>query len=345
MRKCGFIRRRAAMPIAAVLTTILFVPSGAACAADYFAGRTIRIVVGFGPGSAYALYGQLAAHHLGRFVPGSPNVIVSYMTGASGLTSMNYLYGVAPRDGTVLGMPMQDLASQQAVGTKGVQYDAARFNYLARASANVPVHMVWHTAPAQSISELKQQEVITGSSSPTGTQADMPRAQNALLGTKWKVVGGYQDAARLMAMERGEIHAAVAAATLFETQFKPWLANGSVKVIVQYADFRHPLFPEVPTIVEFADTAEAKGVFRFLVSLAAVGRAYMAPPDVPAERIATLRKGFLSMFADPAFRADAEERGADLLPISGEELAAHIEDALATPASIVQKTNEAIGAK
>lgn len=344
MRKGGFIQRRAAIPIAAVLT-VLLVSGGTACAADYFAGRTIRIVVGFGPGSAYGLYGQLAAHHLTRFIPGNPSVVVSYMTGASGLTSMNYLYGVAPRDGTVLGMPMQDLASQQAVGAKGVNYDAARFNYLARASANVPVHMVWHTSPAQSISDLKQHEVITGSSSPTGTQADMPRAQNALLGTKWKIVGGYQDATRLVAMERGEIHAAVAAATLFQTQLKPWLANGSVKVVVQYADFRHPLFPEVPTIVELADTAEAKGVFRLLVSLAAVGRAYMAPPDVPAERIATLRKGFVSMFADPAFRADAEQRGADLLPISGEELAAHIKDVLATPASIVQKTNEAIGAE
>jgi hypothetical protein len=258
---------------------------------------------------------------------------------------MNYLYEAAPRDGTVLGMPMQDLASQQVVGMKGARYDATQFNYLARASANVPVHMVWHTARAQSIPDAKRYEVVTGASSPTGTQADIPRAQNALIGTKWKVVGGYRDAARLMDMERGEIQAAVTAATLFKAQFKPQLDNGSVKVIVQYADFRHPLFPDVPTIMEFADTPEVKGVFKFLVSLASVGRAYMAPPGVPAEAVGILRKAFLSMISDPAFRADAEKRGADLLPISGEVLAGHIKEIVATPSAIVRKTNEVIGAK
>jgi tripartite-type tricarboxylate transporter receptor subunit TctC len=311
-------------------------------AADFFAGKTIKVLVGFGPASAYAIYGQLAAHHLGRFIPGKPNVVISFMPGASGLTSMNYLHQVAPRDGTVIAVPMQDLASQQALGMKGARYDATELSYLGRATTNVPVHMVWHTAPATTIDEIKKREIATAASSSTGTHADLPRAQNALIKTKWKVVGGYQDGARLLAMERGEVHAAVAAATLFNGEFKPSLDNGLVKVIVQYADFRHPLFPDVPTVMEFADSAETKGVFKLLTSLSTVGRAYVAPPGVPPQTVAILRKALTDMFNDPAFRADAEKRGADLMPMSGEELAAYVKAIVATPSAIVSKTNEVI---
>ena len=134
------------------------------------------------------------------------------MPGAAGLNAMNYLYEVAPRDGTVIAVMTQDLASQQALGIKGVRYDATKFNYIGRATANVPVHMVWHTAPVKSIDDLKKREIVTGAVGTGGTHVDLPRAQNALLGTKWKIIAGYRgnDESRI-AMERGEIQAAVVA--------------------------------------------------------------------------------------------------------------------------------------
>jgi len=336
-------RGRAVISVA--LATLAFLGSAGAHAADYFAGKTIRLVVGFGPASAYAIYGQLAVQHLGRFIPGNPNVVIAYMPGAAGITAMNYLYEVAPPDGSVMAVATQDLASQQALGVKGVRYDAAKFNYLGRATANVPVHMVWHTAPAKSVSDLKIHEVITGASGAIGTQIDLPRAMNALIGTKWKIISGYQDNTRAIALERGEIQAAVAAATLFSDQFKPWLDSRMVKVIVQYADFRHPTFPDVPSIMEVAETKEAKDIFKFLVSLAAVGRGYVAPPGVSVETVSLLRQAFQAMLNDPSFKADAEKRSADLLPMSGEELAAHIRETVATPSEIIKKTNEVISAK
>jgi tripartite-type tricarboxylate transporter receptor subunit TctC len=337
----GFLARRVATTTA-VLVAVASSLEGSADAADVFAGKTIRMIVPAGPTGGYALYGQLAANHLTRFIPGNPTVVISHMPGASGLTGMNYLYEVAPRDGTVIAVMSQDLASQQALGRKGVRFDAAKFTYIGRATANVPVHMVWHTARARSIDEIKQREVVTGAVGTGGTAYDLPRAQNALIGTRWKIISGYRNEDSLIAIERGELQAAVSPATLFNVQLKPWLEQGKVKIVVQYADFRHPIFSDVPTIVEVADTQEAKSVFKFLVSLATVGRSYATPPDVPAATLDILRKAFQAMLSDPVFKADAAKRGADLLPMSGEELAPYVAGIVRTPSGIIKKANEAI---
>jgi tripartite-type tricarboxylate transporter receptor subunit TctC len=329
----------------AVLAAVAAVPDRQADAADGFAGKQIRLIVPAGPAGGYGLYGQLLAEHLGDFIPGHPAVVVSFMPGASGLVAMNYLYEIAPHDGTVMAVITQDLPTRQVLGRDGVRYDATKFNYIGRATANVPVHILWHTAPAKSIDDLKTNEVVTGAVGSAGSQSDLPRASNALIGTKWKIVGGYKgNNETRTAMERGETQAAIAPATLFEKQLKPWLDQGKVKVIIQYADFRHPAFPEVPTLVELTKTTEAKGIARLLVSLATVGRAYALPPGVQADTVDVLRKAFNTMMEDPAFRADAKKRGADLMPMSGEALGAYIKEIVATPSGLVKETHEIIAA-
>jgi tripartite-type tricarboxylate transporter receptor subunit TctC len=325
--------------------TVPLAAGGPADAADVFAGKQIRIVIPTSSGSAYALYGQLAVQHLGRFIPGHPSFVINYMPGAAGLRAANYLYEVAPRDGTVISVMNQDIATQQTLGIDGVRYDATRFNYIGRATANVPVHMVWHSAPVKSIDELKKYEVVTGAAG-AGGQAYLPRAQNALIGTKWKVISGYPGVNDVrIAMERGEVQAAITAATLFNEQLKPLLDQGKVTIVVQYSDFRHLTFPNVPALVELAETPEAKGVFKFLVSISTVGRAYAAPPGVPAGTVAILRQAFQAMVNDPAFKADAAKRGADLLPMPGEELSSYIKEVVATPPAIIKKTSDVIGAR
>lgn len=335
-------RRMRSLWIAAIAAGI----AAPATAEPTFAGKQIRIIIPGGTAGGYALYGQLAAQHLGRFIPGHPNIIISYMPGASGLNAMNYLHEAAPRDGTVMAVVQQDIASNQARRVNGVRYDATKFSYIGRATANVPVHMVWHTAPAQSIDDLKKIEVISGGVGTTGTHTDLPRAQNALIGTKWKVIGGYKgnDESRI-AMERGEVQAAISPATLFNEQLRPWLEQRKVKVIVQYADFRHPTLPSVPAVTELTNDEDAKAVFKFLVSLSTVGRSYAVPPDVPAGTVAMLRKAVQEMLNDPAFKADAQKRGADLLPMSGEELGAHVSLIVGTSPAIVDKTNKVIAAR
>jgi tripartite-type tricarboxylate transporter receptor subunit TctC len=332
--------------IAVAIAALASILGGSGAAADVFAGKQIRIVSTGGASGGYALYANLAAQHLGRFIPGNPTVLISQMPGAAGLNATNYMYEVAPRDGTVIAVMSHDLASQQALGTKGVRFDATRFNYIGRATTNVPAHMVWRSAPAQSIDELRQREVVTAAVGAGGTHNDLPRAQNALLGTRWKIISGYRsNNDTRIALERGEVQAAVTAATLFNEQIKPWLVEGKVKVVVQYADFRHPMLHDIPTIVELAESPEARDVFKFLVSLSTVGRSYAAPPGVPAETVAILRKAFQAMVNDPTFRADAEKRGADIYPMPGDELAAYIKGIVATPPATIRKTNEVIGAK
>ena len=164
------------------------------------------------------------------------------MPGAAGLNAMNHLYEVAPRDGTVIAVLTQDIAFQAGLGTKGVRYDATRFNYIGRATANVPVHMVWHTAPVRSIDDLKRREVVTGAVGTGGTQVDLPRAQNALIGTKWKVIAGYRAAMKYASpWSAGKSRRRLRLQRCSTSQFKPWLEQGTVRVVVQYADFRHPI--------------------------------------------------------------------------------------------------------
>ena len=312
---------------------------------NFYAGKQVRIYAQE-QASGYSLYGQLISQHLGRFLPGKPTVVIGYMPGAAGLTLTNYLYEVAPRDGTVLAVPDQDLASKQARGLKGVRYDTARFTYIGRATANVPVHMVWHSTGVTSLQDIKQKEIVTGAVGMEGAHVDLPKAQNLLLATKWKIIPGYRGNNEIrISMERGEVSAAIAPATLFNEQLKPWRVEGKVKVVVQYSDTRHPLFPDVPTIVELAEKPEHKALFKFLVSLSTFGRSLVAPPDVPQDRVALLRKAFEEMLRDPAFLADAEKMGADLIPMKGEELSAYMAGVLKTPSDVVDAANRLMEAQ
>ena len=309
---------------------------------NFYAGKQVRIYAQE-QASGYSLYGQLISQHLGNFLPGRPTVVIAYMPGAAGLTLTNYLYEVAPRDGTVLAVPDQDLASKQARGLKGVRYDATQFTYVGRATVNVPVHMAWHTTGVSKLDELKHKTLISGAVGMEGTHVDLPKAQNQLLGLNWKIIPGYRGNSEIrIAMERGEVQAAIAPATLFNEQLKPWLSDAKVKVLVQYAELRHPLFQEVPHIVELAEKAEHKALFRFLVSLSSFGRSLVAPPGLSKERTDQLRSAFQAMLDDKAFRTDAERMGADLIPLRGEELAAYMSGVLKTSPEIIAAANKLI---
>jgi len=308
-------------------------------AADYYAGKQIRIILPANNiDSGYGLYGFLASQHLGRFIPGNPAVVISYMPGATGIASLNYLQTIAPKDGTTIAVIAQDVATFQARKISGARYDATTFKYIVRLAPNVPVHMIWKDAPAKSIADVMKMETITGAVGVGGVHNDLPRATNALVGTKWKIVSGYPGSgdARI-AMERGEIQATVSPAILFKEQLKGWLDSGKVNIVVQYADFRHPLFPDVPSVVELAKDSDAKEILTFLSSIATIGRGFAAPPGTDEQAMAILKKGFAGMIADKAFLADADKRGAEILPMWGDEMSAYVKRIVATRPEIVTR--------
>ncbi|MDF2116353.1 tripartite tricarboxylate transporter substrate-binding protein [Roseiarcaceae bacterium H3SJ34-1] len=312
-----------------------------ALAADYYAGKQIRIILPANNiDSGYGLYGFLASQHLGRFIPGNPSVVTSFMPGATGIASLNYMQTIAPKDGTTIAVIAQDVATFQARKIAGARYDATTFKYIVRLAPNVPVHMIWKDAPAKSIADVMKMETITGAVGVGGTHNDLPRATNALLGTKWKIVSGYPGSgdARI-AMERGETQATVSPAILFKEQLKGWLDSGKVRVVVQYADFRHPLFPDVPSVVELARDNDAREILTFLSSLSTIGRGFAAPPDTNEQAMDILKKAFADMIADKSFLADADKRGAEILPMWGDELSAYVKRIVATRPEIVSRAS------
>ncbi|MDH7797815.1 MULTISPECIES: tripartite tricarboxylate transporter substrate-binding protein [unclassified Beijerinckia] len=321
---------------ALTVSTVLAVP---AQAQDYFAGKQIRIIL---PGSTvdtgYGLYGMLASQYLSRFIPGNPTVVISYMPGGAGITALNYLASVAPKDGTAIAVVTQEVATNQARHMAGVRYDASKFKYIVRIAPNVPVHMVWHTAPVKTIADLKTTEVVTAAVGVGGVHNDIARAMNVLLGMKWKVISGYPGTNETrVSMERGETQATVSPAILFKEQLKDWLDQKKVRVIVQYSDFRHPMFPDVPTVVELAQDQEARDILTFMTSITTIGRGFAGPPDMNEKAYGIIRQAFVDMLQDKGYREDSEKRGAEILPMWGEEMSAYVNKIIATPHHIADR--------
>ncbi|MFM2130270.1 MAG: hypothetical protein RL477_1816, partial [Pseudomonadota bacterium] len=283
-------------------------PAAAQDAADFYRGKTAEIIISYGPGGSYDLYGKLAARHIGNFIPGKPTVIARNMPGAGGLNGANHVYNVAARDGTAMGVINQNAALGQALDTGGIKYDVRRFAWIGRFASNNEVFYTWHTAGARSLETALQRELIAGGTGPTSSSVVMPRAMNQLLGTRFRVVAGYKGSADIsLAMERGEVHGQVRPWAQIKGQSAALLKEKKLDLLVQYTTERHPDIANVPTIVELAGTEEARAVFRLLVSGADIGRALVAPPALPAGRVATLRGAFDAMVKDAAFRAEAEK--------------------------------------
>ncbi len=288
-----------------------------------FAGKTITIISGFGAGGGYDIYAQLVARHLGAQLPGKPNVIVRSMPGAGGLNATNFVFNVAPKDGTALGVVPQTVAIAQAMGESGVRYDVRKFNWIGRANSNVEVQQTWHTSAVKTIEDAKTKPVILGGTGPESSSVVFPRILNAMFGMKFRVVAGYEGVNMVsLAMERGEIEGILRPWTVTKTVHPDWLRDGKINLIVQYALVRHPEIPNVPAVVDLATDDEQRAILGLYASGSDIGRAILAPPGVPAETVAALRAGFTAAITSPALREEAQKSRTDLDPLSGEALQA-----------------------
>jgi tripartite-type tricarboxylate transporter receptor subunit TctC len=324
----------------ALVATLLATPltARAETAEDFFKGKTISLIVGYNPGGTYDLYSRLAAQLLPRYIPGNPTIIPKNMPGVASVKAANFLYGQAPKDGLTIGMIGQQLALTQALRDPAVEYDMRAFNWLGRFTPIVEVTVIWHTAPVKSLEDATRRETTLAATSAGSTSDSMPMLMNKLAGTKFKMIKGYPGTTgSILAMERGETEGAHA--TLENLLFgkADWIRDKKISVIVQYAQARHPAFPNVPAMVEVGKTAEDKQVLGLFGSTADIGRSLMTPPGIPADRLAVLRKGFAAMLADPAFKAELEKRNMEFGPMSGEELQSLIKTTLDIPPAVVTR--------
>jgi tripartite-type tricarboxylate transporter receptor subunit TctC len=330
----------------ALLVLGLLAGSGAgvlAQSAEPFAGKSVSLVNGFGPGGGYDLWGRTVARHIGRHLPGRPSVVPQNMPGAGSYIAASHIYNAAPKDGTVFGIIARDAALGPLSGAPGARFDATRLSWLGTPTKEHNVCIAYHTAAVKNASELTGKELILGDTGPgTGTRS-YPKVLSDLLGFKFKLVSGFRSSADVfLAMERGEVDGICESLDSVNQRKPDWIANKTINVLLQGGDKPHPALKGVPFVLDLARNDEQRAVLEFLYAGQGIGRPFVAPPDLPPERLKMLRDGFAAMMIDPEFVADVRRSKLELEPEDGEHLAALIRKIYATPKPIIERVSRLI---
>jgi tripartite-type tricarboxylate transporter receptor subunit TctC len=303
--------------------------------ADFYRGKTVNVLIGVGVGGEYDIQARLIARHIGKHIPGNPTVVPQNMTGAGGLRMLNYLYAVAPKDGTMVGMIQNAFPALQAVGAQGVQYDAGKMQWIGSIAPVVETMAVWHTTGIQGIDDLRRRETIAGASARGAITYFYPAMMNELLGTKFKIVTGYTGGNQInLAMERGEVEARNNTWSSWKATKAAWLKDNKIKVVVQAG----PRAPDLdaPSIELLARDLKDRQLIELVVSGTRLGRP-LATNAAPADRVAALRAAFAATMKDPEFLAEAAKLNFEVNPVLGEAMQATVGKVLATPKDIAAR--------
>jgi tripartite-type tricarboxylate transporter receptor subunit TctC len=288
---------------------------------DFYRGKTLSIVVPADPGGSYDLYARLVQRHLPRHLPGAPAIIVQNMPGGGGLRAIDFMLSVAPKDGTALATPIQDIVLAEVLGGHGVAYKAADFNWIGRMSYTVDITVAWHLSPVKSIADAQRVSVPVAGTGPTSPTMMNHVALNNVIGTKFKIVAGYKASADMLAaVEKREVDASFSSWTTLKASYPHWLAEKKINILTVYGKERYPALPDVPAVVEFARNADERAILDLISSTGFVGRSLMTTPGVPPERVAALRTAFQAMLKDAEFIEALKRTQAEFAPLAGEEM-------------------------
>jgi tripartite-type tricarboxylate transporter receptor subunit TctC len=305
--------------------------------ADFYRGKVISNIVGFGTGGGYDLYARLVARHLGRHIPGNPGFTVRNMPGAGSRIAGDFLSNVAPQDGTVLGFLTSATVVDQLLDGVNSRFDAQKLTWIGRLNDIAQVAVVWHTAPALTVEEAKEKDVVLAASSPLNLSATLPLAFNRMVGTRFKVIAGYTTD-MVLAMQRGETHGV--GGTSWEplkVTYAHLLKENRIRVLYMMGIERHRDLPNVPSLPEFGRTEADRQIFRLLGSISDIGRSIVAGPRVPQDRAEALRGAIAAMIKDPAFIADSTQLGLDINYLPGTELQTMVQQLTATPKTVIDR--------
>jgi tripartite-type tricarboxylate transporter receptor subunit TctC len=312
--------------------------------AAFYRGRTVRLVVGVAVGSGYDINARLLARHMAARIPGNPTVIVQNLPGAGSLTMTNQLYAAGPFDGTVIGAPFNGIPTTPLLQPGGARFDPVKLNWIGSTNRETQVTYVWHTAPVQKLEDLATTELIVGAQAPGSTQYDFPLLANALFGYKFKVITGYESTPKIhLAMERGEIHGNGATNWSTLKALNPdWIRDRKVRLLVQWGLNKHRELPDVPLIFDAAKSDADRDALKLVIARLEYGRPFFMPPNVPAERVAAVRRAFDSTMKDPAYLEETGKLQIDVDPLTGEEVAALVEQVSRTPPETVARVRNAL---
>jgi tripartite-type tricarboxylate transporter receptor subunit TctC len=312
-------------------------PAAAQPAANALAGKTFRMIIGFGVGGGYDLWARAVAQHMGNHLPGNPTMVPQNMPAGGSLAAMNFLYEVAPKDGTVLGLIGRDAPLAPITGVAGARFDPTKMSWIGTPTKETNICIAYRTAAVRTVRDLYDQELVMGDVGPgSGTRA-YPKALAALLGMKFKLVSGYPSSADIfLAMERGEVQGICESLDSVRSRRPDWIPTKQVAVLFQ-APAGDPDLEGVPLARDLARNDEERAAIDFLYAGQGIGRPFVAPPSLPPDALKMLRDAFDATMRDPDFIADVKKQKFDLDPENGASLAGLIDKIYATPKPIVDK--------
>jgi tripartite-type tricarboxylate transporter receptor subunit TctC len=340
-------------PIAAMLLAIVGGGGLHAAAAladpveDFYKGKQMRFIIRSDPGGSYDLYSRMIGRHIVKYIPGHPTMLPVNMPGGGGLLAINHIAQVAPKDGTILTIPSLGLPMYQAIDFFGdkLKADMGKFNWIGNVTDSNPVLVTWHASKVKTLDDAKKYVAFLGTTGAGSISAQLPAVYNNLLGTKFKVIYGYggDDA---VAMERGEVDGrATNTWSSYKSTRADWVQNNRLNYLLQIGLKKEEELPNVPLLSELATNEEQKQIFNFFSTVVAITRPVATSPDVPADRVAALRKAFMATMKDKEFLDEAARQQADVSPMPGEDVQRLTQALLDTPKPLLEKVKAAMTLK
>lgn len=306
--------------LAALLGVLAAQPAAAQSVANFYKGKTITLYVGFSAGGGYDTYSRTVARHWGNHIPGNPNIVVKNRPGAGSLVLTNELYNVLPKDGTVAAVIARGMPMEPLLGNEKAKFDARKFSWIGSANNEVSICVAWHTTPVKSVDDLRTRGMVVGGTGPGADTDAFPKVMNNIAGTKIKLITGYPGGTDVnLAMERGEVEGRCGYSWSSAKSRNPeWIKQKKIRILVQMSLQKHPELPDVPLVMEFANSDDDRKAMEVIFARQVMGRPFAAPPGVPADRLKALREAFMATMKDPQFLADAAKQNLEVTPVSGE---------------------------
>jgi tripartite-type tricarboxylate transporter receptor subunit TctC len=333
--------------VALAAAALLTLPAASAAdeASDFYRGKTITVVVGFGAGGGYDIYARLLAHHLGNHIAGAPNVVAQNMEGAGSVRAANYVYSVAPKDGTVIAAVNQNMPMYQMLGGAGAQFNAAQINWLGSMAYSNGTLYTWYQSGIRTLADAKSRDVLVGGVGTTSDSYIYPTLINGLLGTRFKVINGYAGTKEIhLALERGEVmgRGGNTWASLTSSN-QDWVDQKKINLLVQIGFKSEPEIGQVPLLIDLVNTPEEKQIVTVVTLPTALGYTNWLAPEVPAGRMKLLREAYDATMRDQAFLEEAGKHAMMIRSQTGAEIAALIKQAASVPKPVLDRTAQMLG--
>jgi tripartite-type tricarboxylate transporter receptor subunit TctC len=336
--------RKPLIGVAALVVTGAIVPATKAQSpADFYRGKTVEFEIGYSVGGGYDVYARMIAPFLAKHIPGNPTVVPKNMEGAGSLRLANWLYNVAPKDGTAIGTIGRGTGFDPLFGHRSAQFDGQKFSWIGSANNEVSVCVVWNgRTKITKFEDLLTTPLTVGGTAAAADTDQFPLVINGVLGTKMKVITGYPGGNDVnLAMERGEVDGRCGWSWSSVITTRPaWVKDKKITILVQLALNKHPELPDVPLITDLAKNEEQRQILTLIFARQALGRPYLAPPGIPADRVEALRTAFMETMRDKAFLAEAEKAQLEITPIDGAAVQKLVADLYQTPPAVVKKAAE-----